>query len=194
MQGRRTEPLEYTGSPSLAWHYKPCWPPNPAVLLSLQIRSLGRFSVLEQGLLIHQLSPEDAGIYQCQGMEHTFSHVVTHYNLRIIGPQAMEVLTSRLSKSPEEAGSHHSTIPRSERQLHYQGYLWALGAPGTNLDEFCNTLQQRKRRKQRVWNQKWQQHHLESKKGRVRRQSRPQWYTMCARSPSGLSRHTQRPF
>ncbi|KAJ6667686.1 hypothetical protein lerEdw1_016007 [Lerista edwardsae] len=139
-----------------------------------QIRSLGHFSVLEQGLLIHQLSPEDAGIYQCRGMEHTFSHIITHYSLRIIGHQAMEILTSRLSKSPEEAGSHHSAIPMSERQLHYQGYFWALGAPGTNLDEFCNTLQQRKRRRQRVWNQKWQQHHSENKKGRVRRQSRPQ--------------------
>lgn len=142
--------------------------PNLEILCSLQIRSIGRFSVLEQGLLIHQLTQEDAGIYQCQGMEHTFSHIITSYNLRIIGHQAMEVLTSRLSRSPEEAGKHHHTTPISE--MHHQGYLWALRAPGTNLDEFCSALKQRKRRRQKAWNQKWQQHPLGSKKGRVRRE------------------------
>ncbi|XP_062977186.1 semaphorin-3D-like [Elgaria multicarinata webbii] len=138
-----------------------------------EIESSSRFSVLQQGLLISQLAREDAGIYQCQGMEHAFSQILTYYSLRVIGHQAMEALTSRLSKSAEEAGSHHSIIPMSELQLHYKGYSWALGAPGTNLDEFCNALQQRKRRRQKVWNPKWQQHPSESKKGRVRRQPEP---------------------
>ncbi|XP_053144364.1 semaphorin-3D-like isoform X2 [Hemicordylus capensis] len=141
---------------------------NTAVLE--EIGSVGRFSVLEQGLLINQLTQEDAGIYQCRGMEGTFSQIIIHYSLRIIGNQAMEALTARLSKSSEEGGSRHSTAPMLELPFHYKGYSWALGAPGANLDEFCNALQQRKRQRQKVWNEKWQQHPSESKKGRVRRQ------------------------
>nr|XP_034961968.1 semaphorin-3D-like isoform X2 [Zootoca vivipara] len=138
-----------------------------------EIGSMGRFSILEQGLLINQLTQEDAGIYQCQGMEHSFSQTLTYYSLRIIGHQAMEAFTSRRSKSTEEAGGLHGTIPASELQLHYKGYSWAMGAPGTNLDELCDALQRRKRRRQKGWSPKWQQHPLESKRGRVRRQPGP---------------------
>ncbi|XP_032996531.1 semaphorin-3D-like isoform X1 [Lacerta agilis] len=138
-----------------------------------EIGSMGRFSILEQGLLINQLTQEDAGIYQCQGMEHSFSQALTYYSLRIIGHQAMEAFTSRRSKSTEEAGGPHGTILASELQLHYKGYSWAMGAPGTNLDELCDALQRRKRRRQKGWSPKWQQHPLESKRGRVRRQPGP---------------------
>ncbi|KAH0630021.1 hypothetical protein JD844_012574 [Phrynosoma platyrhinos] len=136
----------------------------------LQVGSTGHFSVLEQGLLISQLTQEDAGTYHCQGMEHFFSQTLSYYNLRIIRHEAMEVLTSRLSKSTKETGITPSPNHRSEYQLPYKGYSWALGAPGSNLDEFCNALQQRKRQRQKIWNHNWQQHPLESKKGRVRRQ------------------------
>ncbi|XP_042304344.1 semaphorin-3D-like isoform X2 [Sceloporus undulatus] len=135
-----------------------------------EVGSSGRFSVLKQGLLISQLTQQDAGTYHCQGMEHSFSQTLSYYNLRIIGYQAMEVLTSRPSKSTKDAGITPSPNHRSDHQLPYKGYSWTLGAPGSNLDEFCNALQQRKRQRQKVWNAYWQQHPLESKKGRVRRQ------------------------
>ncbi|XP_054834742.1 semaphorin-3D-like [Eublepharis macularius] len=161
-----------------------CLPPSPQTTIRWlvqhsstaileEIGSAGRFSVLEQGLLISQLTQEDAGIYHCQGMEHSFSQTITHYSLRVIGHQAMEVLAFRTSKSTEEATSHHSIIPWTEMQLHYKGYSRALGAPSTNLDEFCNALQQRKRRRPKEWNRKWQQHLQESRRGRVRRQPGP---------------------
>uniref|UniRef100_A0A8D0BQP1 Semaphorin-3D-like n=1 Tax=Salvator merianae TaxID=96440 RepID=A0A8D0BQP1_SALMN len=138
---------------------------NTAILE--EIESIGRFSVLGQGLLISQLAQEDAGTYQCQGIEYSLVKTLAYYSLRIFGHQAMEALTS---KRREETGSHHSAISRSDLRLQYKGYSWALGTPGTSLDEFCNVLQQRKRRRQKTWNPKWQQHPLESKKGRVRRQ------------------------
>lgn len=137
-------------------------------LVSLQVGSTGRFSILEQGLLINHLTQQDAGLYQCQGMDSSFSQTLTYYKLRIIGQQAMEAVTSRLSKNAETKGNHHSVTPVSGPQLPYKGYSWA---PGTNLVEFCNALQQRKRLRQKVWTSRWQQQHpSESKKGRVRRQ------------------------
>ncbi|XP_034295876.1 semaphorin-3D-like [Pantherophis guttatus] len=134
-----------------------------------EVGSTGRFSILEQGLLINQLTQQDAGLYQCQGMDSSFSQTLTYYKLRIIGQQAMEAVTSRLSKNAETKGNHHSVTPVSGPQLPYKGYSWP---PGTNLVEFCNALQQRKRLRQKVWTSRWQQqqHPSESKKGRVRRQ------------------------
>ncbi|KAM3847778.1 semaphorin-3D-like [Vipera latastei] len=130
-----------------------------------EVGSTGRFSILEQGLLINQLTQQDAGLYQCQGTDSSFSQILTYYKLRIIGEQAMEAVTSRLSKNAETKGNRHSITPVSGLQLHYKGYSWA---PDTNLVEFCNALKQRKRLRQKVWT--WQQHPSESKKGRVRRQ------------------------
>lgn len=138
-------------------------------LCPLQIGNAVHFTVLDQGLLISQLSHEDAGTYQCQGMEQSFSQTIISYRLHIIEHQAMEVLASRIGRhSFEEAESHDSALPRSELQRQR-----ALAAPGANLDEFCNALQQRKRRRQKAWNQKFQQHPLENKKGRVCRQRGP---------------------
>ncbi|XP_060095971.1 semaphorin-3D-like isoform X2 [Heteronotia binoei] len=144
---------------------------NTAILE--EVGSTGRFSILEQGLLISQLTQEDAGIYHCQGMEQSFSQTLIHYGLHVIGNQAMEVLISRTSKNTETAASHHSIIPLAETQLPHKSYSRALGAFSSNLDEFCNALQQRRRGRQKDWNRKWQRHHQESKRGRVRRKPGP---------------------
>uniref|UniRef100_A0A670YKB0 Semaphorin 3D n=1 Tax=Pseudonaja textilis TaxID=8673 RepID=A0A670YKB0_PSETE len=134
-------------------------------------KNTGRFSILEQGLLINQLTQQDAGLYQCQGMDSSFSQTLTYYKLRIIGQQAMEAVTSKLGKNAETKGNHHSGLPPvSGLQLPYKGYSWASG---TNLVEFCNALQQRKRLRPKVWTSRWQQHPSESKKGRVRRHPPP---------------------
>ncbi|NXX94397.1 SEM3D protein, partial [Centropus bengalensis] len=55
-----------------------------------EVRSSGRFSVLEQGLLIRQVAREDAGTYECQAVERSFSRPLARYNLRIIRHEAME--------------------------------------------------------------------------------------------------------
>ncbi|NXJ78293.1 SEM3D protein, partial [Trogon melanurus] len=55
-----------------------------------EVRNNGHFSVLEQGLLIRQLTSEDAGIYECQAVERSFSRPLTRYSLRIIRHEAME--------------------------------------------------------------------------------------------------------
>ncbi|NXC27866.1 SEM3D protein, partial [Campylorhamphus procurvoides] len=50
----------------------------------------GRFLVLEQGLLIRQLTREDVGTYECQAVERSFSRPLSRYSLRLIGHEAME--------------------------------------------------------------------------------------------------------
>uniref|UniRef100_A0A8C0IUE7 Uncharacterized protein n=1 Tax=Chelonoidis abingdonii TaxID=106734 RepID=A0A8C0IUE7_CHEAB len=132
-----------------------------------EVKTGDRFSILEQGLLIRQLARDDAGVYQCQAVEHSFSRPLTHYSLRVIGHEAMG---AKQSKGAEEGGSHLSAMPM---QLQYKGYPRNLGAPGTSLDEYCNVLRHQDRQRQKAWNPKWQQHSLESKKGRVRRHPDP---------------------
>ncbi|NXG02343.1 SEM3D protein, partial [Sakesphorus luctuosus] len=55
-----------------------------------EVRNNGRFLVLEQGLLIRQLTREDVGTYECQAVERSFSRPLTRYSLRLIGHEAME--------------------------------------------------------------------------------------------------------
>ncbi|NXO49701.1 SEM3D protein, partial [Aramus guarauna] len=55
-----------------------------------EVRNNGHFSVLEQGLLIRQLMREDAGTYECQAVERSFSQPLTRYSLRVIRHEAME--------------------------------------------------------------------------------------------------------
>ncbi|XP_035193897.1 semaphorin-3D-like isoform X1 [Oxyura jamaicensis] len=122
-----------------------------------EIRTGGRFAVLEQGLLIRQLGREDAGTYECQAVERSFSRPLTRYSLRVIQHEAMEVPPHRRNKGVEG--------PRTDPR--------ALGAPGTSLDTYCNALWHQERQRQKAWHQKWQHRSPESKSSRVRRQPQP---------------------
>lgn len=122
-----------------------------------EIRTGGHFVVLEQGLLIRQLGREDAGTYECQAVERSFSRPLTRYSLRVIQHEAMEVPPYRRSKGVEG--------PRTDPR--------ALGAPGTSLDTYCNALWHQERQRQKAWHQKWQHRSPESKSSRVRRQPQP---------------------
>ncbi|NWY31298.1 SEM3D protein, partial [Pheucticus melanocephalus] len=55
-----------------------------------EVRNNGHFLVLEQGLLIRQLSREDVGTYECQAVERSFSRLLTRYSLRLIRHEAAE--------------------------------------------------------------------------------------------------------
>ncbi|KFV84332.1 Semaphorin-3D, partial [Struthio camelus australis] len=55
-----------------------------------EVRNNGHFLMLEQGLLIRQLAREDAGTYECQAVERSFSRSLTRYSLRVIKHEAME--------------------------------------------------------------------------------------------------------
>uniref|UniRef100_A0A8B9CSU6 Semaphorin 3D n=1 Tax=Anser brachyrhynchus TaxID=132585 RepID=A0A8B9CSU6_9AVES len=122
-----------------------------------EIRTGGHFVVLEQGLLIRQLGREDAGTYECQAVERSFSRPLTRYSLRVIQHEAMEVPPYRRSKGVEG--------PRTDPR--------ALGAPSTSLDTYCNALWHQERQRQKAWHQKWQHRSPESKSSRVRRQPQP---------------------
>ncbi|XP_071669246.1 semaphorin-3D-like isoform X2 [Patagioenas fasciata] len=136
-----------------------------------EIRSNGHFSVLEQGLLIRQLAREDAGTYECQAVERSFSRPLTRYSLRVIRHEAMDV--SPYKRSKELGGTHQSPRPRLDLQPSYKGFPRALGAPGTSLDVYCNALRHQERQRQKTWHQKWQHPSPDSKNGRVRRHPQP---------------------
>ncbi|NXD77549.1 SEM3D protein, partial [Halcyon senegalensis] len=55
-----------------------------------EVRNNGHFSLLEQGLLIRHLAREDAGTYECQAVERSFSWPLTRYSLRVIRHEAVE--------------------------------------------------------------------------------------------------------
>uniref|UniRef100_A0A8B9GG73 Semaphorin-3D n=1 Tax=Amazona collaria TaxID=241587 RepID=A0A8B9GG73_9PSIT len=140
---------------------------------SEQVRSNGHFSVLEQGLLIRQLAPEDAGTYECQAMERSFSRPLTRYSLRVIRHEAMELPPYKRSEGAELGGTHQSPRPRIDLHPGYKGFPRALGAPGTSLDVYCNALRLQERQRQKAWHQKWQHPSPDSKGGRVRRHRQP---------------------
>ncbi|XP_009956904.1 PREDICTED: semaphorin-3D-like [Leptosomus discolor] len=138
-----------------------------------EVRNNGHFSVLEQGLLIRQLAREDAGTYECQAVEHSFSHPLTRYSLRIIRHEAMEVAPYKWSKGAKLGGTHQNPRARINLHLGYKGFPQALGAPGTSLDVYCNALRHQERQRQKAWHQKWQHPSPDSKNSRVRRHSQP---------------------
>uniref|UniRef100_A0A8C0BUW2 Semaphorin-3D n=1 Tax=Buteo japonicus TaxID=224669 RepID=A0A8C0BUW2_9AVES len=138
-----------------------------------EVRNNGHFSVLEQGLLIRQLAREDAGTYECQAVERSFSRPLTRYSLRVIRHEAMEVPPYKRSKGAELGGTHQSPRPRIDLHPGYKGFPRALGAPGTSLDVYCNALRHQERQRQKSWHQKWQHPSPDSKNGRVRRHPQP---------------------
>ncbi|XP_057263634.1 semaphorin-3D-like isoform X1 [Pezoporus wallicus] len=138
-----------------------------------EVGSHGRFSVLEQGLLIRQLAPEDAGTYECRAVERSFSRPLTRYSLRVIRHEAMELSPYKRSKGAELGGTHQSPRPRTDLHPGYKGFPRALGAPGTSLDVYCNALRLQERQRQKAWHQKWQHPSPDSKGGRVRRHRQP---------------------
>uniref|UniRef100_A0A672UZ88 Semaphorin 3D n=1 Tax=Strigops habroptila TaxID=2489341 RepID=A0A672UZ88_STRHB len=150
-----------------------CLARSPQTTVRWLARSNGHFSVLEQGLLIRQLAPEDAGTYECQAMERSFSRPLTRYSLRIIRHEAMELPPYRRSKGAELGGTHQSPRPRTDLHPGYKGFPRALGAPGTSLDVYCNALRLQERQRQKAWHQKWQHPSPDSKSGRVRRHRQP---------------------
>ena len=129
--------------------------------------------MLEQGLLIRQLAREDMGTYECQAVERSFSRPLTQYSLRVIRHEAMEVPPYSWSKGAEPGGTHHSPQPRIDLNPGYKGFPRALGAPGTSLDAYCNSLRHQERQRQKAWHQKWQHLSPDSKNGRVRRHPQP---------------------
>ncbi|OWK56013.1 Semaphorin-3D [Lonchura striata] len=133
-----------------------------------EVRNNGHFLVLEQGLLIRQLSREDVGTYECQAVERSFSRLLSRYSLRVIRHEATELPPYKRSRAVEPGGTHQSPRPRIDLHPGSKGFPRALGAPGTSLDAYCNALRLQERQRQRAWH-KWQHPSPDSKNGRVRR-------------------------
>ncbi|XP_072521508.1 semaphorin-3D [Salminus brasiliensis] len=111
-----------------------------------------------RGLLLQHITSLDAGLYLCTTHERSFSRTVARYELRVIAEP--HTLTSR-------PATNHAPSPLSYKELNL------IGVSGLTVDEYCEQLWYReKRRQQKLRALKWKQT-SENRKARVRRQNPP---------------------
>ncbi|XP_013911517.1 PREDICTED: semaphorin-3D-like [Thamnophis sirtalis] len=121
----------------------------------------------EYGLLIRSLQKKDAGTYYCKAQEHTFVHTIVKLNLNVIENGQMEN-----SHRAEEEPSRTRDL-QAESRLRYKDYLQLLSSPSFNLDEYCEQMWHREKKRQRnKGGPKWK-HVQEMKKKRNRRHHQP---------------------
>ncbi|KAL4655687.1 semaphorin-3D-like [Arapaima gigas] len=124
----------------------------------------GRVVHMARGALIQRLDPADAGLYTCLAQEHTFSHVLARYRLVVVSQQRM---VTRSSREPGGTGAHPQYGQKSYKDWHL------IGKGSLGMDEYCEQLWYReKRRQQKLRSLKWK-HAADSRKARVRRHNPP---------------------
>ncbi|XP_023580074.1 semaphorin-3D isoform X2 [Octodon degus] len=120
----------------------------------------------EFGLLIRSLQRRDSGVYFCQAQEHSFVHTVARLTLNVIESQQME--SSR--RAEREEGATKDLL--AESRLRYKDYIQILSSPSFSLDQYCEQMWHREKRRQRPkGGPKWK-HMQELKKKRNRRHPR----------------------
>nr|XP_006633681.2 PREDICTED: semaphorin-3D [Lepisosteus oculatus]XP_015208215.1 PREDICTED: semaphorin-3D [Lepisosteus oculatus] len=130
-----------------------------------------RIMKTELGLLIRSLHKKDAGTYYCVAQEHTFSHTILRLNLKIIENGQME---NKQAKSEDQVSRTQDAIAESrltlEPRYRYKDYLQLLNNPLFTIDEYCEQMWYREKRRQKNKGSsgKWK-HVQESKKSRNRR-------------------------
>ncbi|KAJ8381899.1 hypothetical protein SKAU_G00026770 [Synaphobranchus kaupii] len=80
------------------------------------------------GLLIRALHQRDAGVYYCIAQEHSFTHPLLKFTLRVIDQGHLEPRTGR----PEDLAT--------EARHRYKDYLRLMGGPALSVDQYCETL------------------------------------------------------
>lgn len=131
-----------------------------------QLKPDERVIKTEFGLLIRSLQRRDSGVYTCQAQEHSFVHTVARLTLTVIESQQMEG-TQRVEL---EEGPAKDLL--TESQLRYKDYLQLLSSPSFSLDQYCEQMWHREKRRQRTkGSPKWK-HVQEMKKKRNRRHHR----------------------
>ena len=156
---------------------------------------------MKRGLLLQRPEPADAGLYTCVSDEHSYRQVLARYHVHIIPNHSLLPARypqfyspSHLGKTgPVGAGSsgflgqsgaphpaaplpgHRNTwLPQYPQQLPLKSYkdLHMVGGNGMSVDEYCEQLWYReKRRQQKLRTLKLKQ---ESRKARVRRNNPPE--------------------
>nr|DBA31363.1 TPA: hypothetical protein GDO54_007224 [Pyxicephalus adspersus] len=116
----------------------------------------------EYGLLIRRLQKKDSGMYYCKAQEHTFIHTLVKLNVKVIENEQMDQ-TQKLEV--EEKGQDIMT----ESRLRYKDYLQLLSSPSFSMDEYCEQMWHKEKKRQRnKGGAKWK-HVQEIKKSRNRR-------------------------
>uniref|UniRef100_A0A8B9NEI9 Semaphorin 3d n=1 Tax=Accipiter nisus TaxID=211598 RepID=A0A8B9NEI9_9AVES len=142
------------------------------ILLCPQLKADERVIKTEHGLLIRSLQRRDAGAYFCKAQEHTFVHTIVKLNLNVIENGQME----STQKTEDEEGRVRDLL--TESRLRYKDYIQLVSSPSFSLDEYCEQMWHREKRRQRnKGGAKWK-HVQEMKKKRNRRHHEP------ARPPS----------
>ncbi|XP_028670818.2 semaphorin-3D isoform X1 [Erpetoichthys calabaricus] len=120
---------------------------------------------VELGLLIRTLQKKDAGVYYCKAQDHTFTHTIIKINLKVIENEQME---NTQSKAEDEEGRHRDLTP--EFRYRYKDYLQLVSSPSFTLDDYCEQMWHREKRRQKNKGSagKWK-HMQEMKKSRNRR-------------------------
>ncbi|XP_068024013.1 semaphorin-3D isoform X3 [Melanerpes formicivorus] len=137
-----------------------------------ELKADDRIIKTEHGLLIRSLQRRDAGAYFCKAQEHTFVHTIVKLNLNVIENGQMEIT----QKTEDEEGRIRDLL--TESRLRYKDYIQLVSSPSFSLDEYCEQMWHREKRRQRnKGGAKWK-HVQEMKKKRNRRHHDP------ARPPS----------
>ncbi|XP_078530312.1 semaphorin-3D [Lissotriton helveticus] len=122
-----------------------------------------RFIKTEYGLLIRSLQKRDSGVYHCRAKEHNFVHTVVRLAVKVIENEQME----NTQKLEEEEGRVRDLI--TESRLRYKDYIQLLSSPSFSLDEYCEQMWHKEKRRQRnKGGAKWK-HVQDIKKSRNRR-------------------------
>ncbi|TKC53900.1 hypothetical protein EI555_010024 [Monodon monoceros] len=120
----------------------------------------------EYGLLIRSLQKKDSGMYYCKAQEHTFIHTIVKLTLNVIENEQME----NTQRAEHEEGRVKDLL--AESRLRYKDYIQILSSPNFSLDQYCEQMWHREKRRQRnKGGPKWK-HMQEMKKKRNRRHHR----------------------
>ncbi|XP_051889556.1 semaphorin-3D [Pristis pectinata] len=128
-----------------------------------EIKTDERIVKTEHGLLIRSLDRKDAGLYLCRAEEQSFSHTIVRLDLKVIENEQME----SAQKAVEEEAKSRDFV--TESRLRYKDYVQLLSSASFTVDDYCEQLWHREKRRQRNKGVgKWK-HVQEMKKSRNRR-------------------------
>ncbi|XP_073184749.1 semaphorin-3D isoform X1 [Lepidochelys kempii] len=132
-----------------------------------ELKADERIIKTEYGLLIRSLQRKDTGAYYCKAQEHTFVHTIVKLNLNVIENGHME----STQKTEDEEGRGRDLL--TESRLRYKDYIQLVSSPSFSLEEWCEQMWHREKRRQRnKGGAKWK-HMQEMKKKRNRRHHEP---------------------